>query len=1608
MSDIDISIVDKVRKVGADFSFSNTLASNVNNVFFSEQLANIHADEANRKDNLVNVLSAIGDQLGSKMYEDILNYIDNVGNVDICKVQALQTMTKMLGISYTSFGVIDKMPQEIQNILDVMSITPEYLLMSDKVCSALAQITYSDTSSLVDVAYDVTQISTDLSGYANATIKNYIDVQKLDNLISSVYATQISSVLLSTYYDFHDDGTPIISNCIIFNNDDARPAYSTYSNYINNYHQILVRSADYDDKINRMKKFYNIQQFNEVEAVDNIQFGIKYESAYTDHEKEIIDIELQWRAKAYREGYPISRNAWYRANHVQQYVDFIEDMCTIDMLSSLNIYDIDNDYIRLDNNVLPAQLLKSENEIDFSMVNKVVRQLTIMTKYIRELRHKIKSQAQKNCMKGTFLFLSYIINEYLKDSVVANSEYFSQNLISNINQVQTDTQLIEYIDTTNYFNISTIVDGKAKYYNDPNNTLSSTLNPRFWENNSSMSVVVPSDNTDIFSKLNTVQSNGTAFSLAALSAFYINTLNNKFGDISACNDAIKQTSHLKSFLCAIFDTGADTTYMDADGKLSCYIDMSKYQEMLASIMHQIELQQLSAQQEKSIKEAEVTESISNMQISVQNDIDAMLESVNSQLLVEYQAVQDYMNNLQYKYDHGEITSALYNSMSATRHVDLQAKEDYFFNLSAGYESDKLTELCTYTESMSAEYDAFAAEQDAKVKELSVQLFNGLSTDQSAYISSILDYKKELFWRYSGLSSQELPFYYYSNTIHPSYQIHPYLSTFIEAYDYTYAIENMPLLAENTMFDLLKQQISSYIDNCGYLISVWNNPLNRNSDYLTHYERVQHLDYNNKDNCLYGYDGLFYPTAIHELLSIYKKQQPAATLADYEEFVSKWYSGLNISEVYQERIVQQLSGFSKQIQAAAGNWYDIYRYGTDIFGNMYILLKDYNLQPDENNTIDQLMQNVTEQQKASTPGSLWIRFKNHPIAFPAYYKTANLSVFQQVDYDKSTSNTVFQEYSVPRYADIPEISDDALLSNKLIPTIYDFFMSYDKQQIAMYAAVCSQNNPLSNVVVINGISQLYDYNQDVDRYTLYLTTIQQQQASKFEKDVLLSNEQFASFINYEYNIGYYSLLSVNNTNEMMDVVARQRIFADPSIQNYVTDDISATIIRQYNNTLQDIKVDSCNGKVYFAYIEKYADEQQKTLSCTYFNQLTGINYNDLSACGIQPFNDNMLVVVQANIGRYNINIESKKRYTPFTDMGFLPLASISSISKGYNDLGELTPDIKYANMSNTAFQMLEKYAIIKMQPISYPADLSSGISWLYAFPDARIYEDAKYNASALTSINPAYSAFQMLSSLSVYSYNELHSFEEASISNVNKLLVEPYEVREYLDQHQDVQLNIKVNEQYKLEPIMTSPYLARMIPWLIKSENVDQSIFDPGCQNDTSDHQDSNQATLFLVKGSEFNNIHPLSVSWYYLSDNCIKLDFNKKYFFKRINENLPNICNYQHTFLNLDYPGAAGYLKVYSSTISAAEKPEDFENTLNLDNVYYIKNISDTKPKFLLSAMYYGDPEYDMDLLNTTDIIKVQDTYEIEPLVIDAQIMAETTHLSILNIATTKNETDYT
>jgi len=90
-------------------------------------------------------------------------------------------------------------------------------------------------------------------------------------------------------------------------------------------------------------------------------------------------------------------------------------------------------------------------------------------------------------MKGTYLLISYLINEYLKNTTSYNlnklynisSDLFKSkpqkfSFDSNYNY------LVEYIDPINYFNICAEVDIGKTSFKSLSSDLSATINERYW------------------------------------------------------------------------------------------------------------------------------------------------------------------------------------------------------------------------------------------------------------------------------------------------------------------------------------------------------------------------------------------------------------------------------------------------------------------------------------------------------------------------------------------------------------------------------------------------------------------------------------------------------------------------------------------------------------------------------------------------------------------------------------------------------------------------------------------------------------------------------------------------------------------------------------------------------------------------------------------------------------------------------------------------------------------------------------------------------------------------------------------------------------------------
>lgn len=108
-----------------------------------------------------------------------------------------------------------------------------------------------------------------------------------------------------------------------------------------------------------------------------------------------------------------------------------------------------------------------------------------------------------------------------------------------------------------------------------------------------------------------------------------------------------------------------------------------------------------------------------------------------------------------------------------------------------------------------------------------------------------------------------------------------------------------------------------------------------------------------------------------------------------DVTNPWYAALNLGARDKVHIAKQLSAFHDELEDISQNSkYDIFRYGLDAYKNAYCLLKDYTSMA-EYAAVPPCSVDYDVRQQAS--GKLWMRIKDHPIAFPLYLMDSQTSV-----------------------------------------------------------------------------------------------------------------------------------------------------------------------------------------------------------------------------------------------------------------------------------------------------------------------------------------------------------------------------------------------------------------------------------------------------------------------------------------------------------------------------------------------------------------------------------------------------------------------------------------
>lgn len=1368
MSTKSVIVEEDVAKNDNSFSFISTAFDLVGNKEFKAAEYDVLCSNVENRNTYVwQALSAVGEKIGTAVHESILNYIDNVANIDTCNVRALQSMIKTIGTNYTTLKDINSFPLEVQNYIDIFSLQRELLLNSEKIKKTLAdkiQISATfDSTQLPSAVLCANEISTEraklLAEDSTKEISSnwfsdnqhvemssgmHIDDDKLDCVISSALYDLLMDKLHITYND--------ASNTYVFQEISTNILTDDFE-----IRKLDCYKSNIDSIANDMNKYAIANSFNVQQAADNILNMISSYDDYSKGEQIVINDELKLRSLPFKQNENATKYRYYKELKLKEYVNFIELQYTkiSEAYDNAKIYEIDSNYLELSGGASEKLLFETNDgkiQIRNEIVEQVVSMIVSVINNIRTLRQQLKSECQRYYMKGAFLLIAHIINQYLLDNI-APTVFRLTGTYPEYNSNTTYSEITEYEDTTNYFNISC------------ENDLSTdkSLNKRYWESDSNKDAIGAIDNTNLFETLPTVNANDDQFNGTDVESFYLSTLNNVFEQYTIRTlSGTSQSDHLNKFLSYIFNLQADSTYRNDDNML-----------MFSSREH-------------------------------------------------------------------ELSS----------------------------------------------------------------------------------YKTLLFKEYIGQADGNTPYYYFTNKIHPSYQIHPYLSSFVEITDYTFAIENITNVAIDNVQKQLQKNIDNFIDDDGYLINTYRNPLNTNTDYQSRYEFTDNVNKIGMYDPVVAYDGWLFPDGYNVLTSIdpskyYQAIEDNIKYIDSNESNPKYnyYYGLDLTINERKKVVRQIETFRQQISAIAedkslknGNRYVVYRYALDSYNNAYILLKD---KTSANNLDD-------------APGELWIRLKDSPLPFLAYaFESKDDTLANAISQSQLTYVQGDSAYEFDQVTQHSSFQNDNLYRHD----IYDFYMSNSKKEILFR---CKKENDKECIIRVQVAEQYVAQND-----TNILKFSKADNNSAIIADDTTENDfKFLSW--YEYDNHYIMMYS-----KYADSKLYIKQYANPSIASMVN---QLVIGNPCPNIKDGIKptITLVDNKLAIGYI---SDVSMNELSLD-APAKNNINYANIESTLTNPLETCLVAHNYIIDDRFTaaIPVGDKKLFNGFSDIGTF------GIFEENNEISA-TKITQYKGSFYNDKTELNKRGIFKFQLIGVKPKYN-GIDFKFTLP-LRMHEDEWYEDNTLNIHNEKGDLIKLVNLLAVR-YDEstdrtIHSEGEGEAGAI----YEPFKLKNLAAGRT---INARIDEalsrelQSEFDSVPPEVPLCSMIdiPYLMVGDTANVELptrfINPGTQSENY-FSDNDNCIMNIFEGHV-----PLSVSWVN-NKGKIKLDFNSCYY-NRLDSNYSNKYNLKHLFLNLDSPGDAGYL----NTIT-------IKNEIRYDALYYIKNISDQHPKFLLSAMIYDIMYPDAEIL---------------------------------------------
>jgi len=501
-----------IKKYGDAFSFTSKLADySINPDWKSgyEAIANpnIYSDYKF----LWQTVSASCEDIGGDIYKKILNYIDNISNIDTCEIHALQSFAKMYGFNESLLFMNFSFPNEILELVNVFSINKAYLTGPN---SVLTPTSITDIAALSgdDAAYIQY-----INGVIYNTLLDFCNLQyRVDELTQGVTTT-------------------------IWQNNTAKYSVNLFS-----------PDNGVDSSIMLKKIALNVPMyFPERQYADNIQNGTMNIINFTAAEQVIINMELARRTTAQNAAQNISKYSYARENKVTEYFKFITLMANNTFTTIPYEIDITKAQIISENlqGLLVYNSVTNTYSLNTDIIQNVTKYLVDLCLRISYIRETIKAQAQKYYMSGTEELLVNMVKEVLFSTVYNNINsadgYWRYTSTNNKTLLEKNIQLnpnfevdvIEYTDPTEYFNI-------AANSTESITGITSGINSRYWETVTALDGDITTDELLTF------------YNRLGLGDLFTNTYATSSSALTSTQYGALSSYSLSGFLGTLFNAGA--------------------------------------------------------------------------------------------------------------------------------------------------------------------------------------------------------------------------------------------------------------------------------------------------------------------------------------------------------------------------------------------------------------------------------------------------------------------------------------------------------------------------------------------------------------------------------------------------------------------------------------------------------------------------------------------------------------------------------------------------------------------------------------------------------------------------------------------------------------------------------------------------------------------------------------------------------------------------------------------------------------------------------------------------------------------------------------------